>query len=160
MRGFSHSPANLVVVAKTNPDAVLPQRQTEGSAGFDLFYPMVPRHEIPAGKTSLVMLGIRFVIPSGYEGQVRARSSMARDGIVVPNAPGTIDADYRGELGVLLMNTTDRLYVIYPGARIAQLVIAPVARVGLIEFVGDEAAFMKAYGNTARGTGGFGSTGK
>jgi dUTP pyrophosphatase len=98
-----------------------------------------------------VPTGLRLAIPEGYEGQVRARSGLARRGLLLPNAPGTIDADYRGEVLVLLLNAGDEVVTLAHGDRVAQLVIAPVTRAGF-ELAED-------LDDTARGAGGFGSTG-
>jgi len=104
------------------------------------------------GARALVPTGLIFELPRGYEAQVRPRSGLAvRDGLTVLNAPGTIDADYRGEVQVLLINCGDRSVRIDRGVRIAQLVVAPVARAQLRE--------SKNLDATARGHGGFGSTG-
>jgi dUTP pyrophosphatase len=108
---------------------------------------------LPPGGRMVVPTGLRVEIPSGYEGQVRPRSGLAaKFGVTVANAPGTIDSDYRGEVGVILVNLGTEDYSIEPGERIAQLVIAPVI----------QAAFRRADGlaDTARGEGGFGSTGR
>jgi dUTP pyrophosphatase len=103
------------------------------------------------GARTLVPTGLAVAIPVGFEGQVRPRSGLAyRDGVTVLNAPGTIDADYRGEVQVLLANLGDRPVVVHRGDRIAQLVVAPVARV-----TWEEVGRLPA---TGRGTGGFGST--
>jgi dUTP pyrophosphatase len=110
--------------------------------------------ELAPGERRVVPTGLRAVIPAGYEGQVRARSGLAaRHGIGMVNAPGTIDADYRGEIGVILINWGQDDVKLKKGERIAQLVIAPVVR-AVITQVGDVSAFP-----TDRGEGGFGSTG-
>ncbi len=107
---------------------------------------------VPAGSIVRVPTGWSVAIPVGFEGQVRPRSGLAtRFGITVPNAPGTIDSDYRGELIVALINLGREAYVVEHGARIAQLVIAPVARVRIEE--------VEELDATTRGSGGFGSTG-
>jgi dUTP pyrophosphatase len=104
------------------------------------------------GEIRLIPTGIALEIPRGFEGQVRPRSGLAlKAGISIVNAPGTIDADYRGEVGVILINLGKRTFIIEPGDRIAQLVIAPVVRAVLIE-----ASLLE---KTKRGTGGFGHTG-
>ena len=96
--------------------------------------------------------GLRIELPEGYEGQVRPRSGLAlKSGVTVLNAPGTIDSDYRGEVGVILVNHGKEPFEILRGARIAQLVIAPVTRAAIVE--------VTAVGDTRRGAGGFGSTG-
>ncbi len=136
-------------------DLPLPTYQTPQSAGLDLHAAVAadqPLTLAPGGR-ALVPTGLVLVIPDGHEGQVRARSGRAlREGLAVLNAPGTIDADYRGELQVLLANLGQVPVVISRGERVAQLVIAPVARV--------EVAEVSEIDPTARGGGGFGSTGR
>ena len=130
-----------------------PSYQTEHAAGMDLVAAVTAPVEIPAGAIVSVPTGIRIEIPPGFEGQVRPRSGLAaRHGIGIPNAPGTIDADYRGEVSVLLVNLGGAPYVVRRGDRIAQLVLAPVSRAA-IEIAPD-------LTETARGMGGFGHTGR
>jgi dUTP pyrophosphatase len=103
-----------------------------------------------------VPTGLSIALPAGHEGQVRPRSGLAlRHGVTVANAPGTIDEDYRGELKVLLINLGQEAYVIAPGDRVAQLVVAPVTRVEVEAVDGAD-----ALGESARGSGGFGSSGR
>jgi dUTP pyrophosphatase len=119
---------------------------------LDLASAASERIEIAPGGRVAVPTGLAFEIPEGFEGQVRPRSGLARKfGIGCPNAPGTIDSDYRGEVQVLLVNLGAEPYVVQPGDRVAQLVIAPVA-IAELEEVGDLSA-------TERGAGGFGHTG-
>jgi dUTP pyrophosphatase len=127
----------------------LPAYQTPGSAGIDLCAD--DNVYIPAGFTKKVSTGIYLEIPQGYEAQVRSRSGLAAQGIVVANSPGTIDSDYRGEVCVLLHNNSAHSYSVGAGYRIAQLVFAPVIQVELEE--------VSELSDTERGTGGFGSTG-
>lgn len=134
--------------------AVIPTYQSDGAAGMDLS--ACPESggpvAIPPGEIRLIPTGWAMALPTGYEGQVRPRSGLAcRRGITVPNAPGTIDSDYRGELTVALINLGRETFVVEPGMRIAQLVVAPVARAAAVEC--DE------LDATGRGGGGFGSTG-
>lgn len=130
-----------------------PAYQSEHASGVDLVAALEGDAEIGPGQVLAVPTGIRLEIPPGYEGQIRARSGLAaRHAIGVPNAPGTIDADYRGEVQVLLVNFGSRPYVVRRGDRIAQLVFAPVARATL------ETA--PALTETSRGEGGFGHTGR
>ena len=132
-------------------DLPLPSYATEGAAGLDLRAALGGRLVLGPGERALVPTGLRFAVPAGYEAQVRPRSGLAlRHGIVLPNSPGTIDSDYRGEVQVILWNAGPEPFAIERGDRIAQLVIAPVAHVELEESALDE---------TPRGTGGFGSTG-
>ena len=139
-------------VKRLREDATVPTYATERAAGLDLSAALDGPMTIAAGGRAAVPTGLAIELPSGTEGQVRPRSGIAlRHGVTVLNAPGTIDEDYRGEVCVLLVNLGDEAFVVEPGDRIAQLVVAPIARVGcdLIEVL-DE---------TARGAGGFGSTG-
>lgn len=130
-----------------------PAYQSEHASGADLIAALEGDAELKPGQVLAVPTGIRLEIPPGYEGQIRARSGLAaRHAIGVPNAPGTIDADYRGEVHVLLVNFGSRPYVVRRGDRIAQLVFAPVARASL------EA--VSVLTETARGEGGFGHTGR
>ncbi len=130
----------------------LPQYQTEDSAGLDLHADIDAPLHLEPGERVLVPTGLAIAIPPGFEGQVRPRSGLARrHGLTLLNSPGTIDADYRGEVQVLLINLGNEAVKIGYGDRIAQLVIAPVARATLVEVANlDE---------TARGEGGFGHTG-
>lgn len=133
----------------------LPAYATEGAAGADLRANLPDRGEITLepGARALVPTGLRLAIPEGWEVQVRPRSGLAlKHGITLPNSPGTIDSDYRGPLGVILMNAGEAPFVIAHGDRIAQMVAAPVeqARFAVVETLPD----------TLRGIGGFGSTGR
>lgn len=130
----------------------LPQYQTDHAAGVDLCAAVEGTVVLEPGKWSLVPTGIALAIPEGYEGQVRPRSGLAlKHGIGMLNGPGTIDADYRGEVGIILFNFSDRPFAIHRGDRIAQLVFAKLTR----------AAFrtVGSLNDTARGSGGFGHTG-
>ena len=135
-------------------DLPLSSYQSASAAGLDLFA-AVPSAEplmIASGGRALVPTGIAIALAKGYEGQVRPRSGLAaRHGLTVLNSPGTIDADYRGEIQVLLVNLGDEPVTITRGMRIAQLVIAPVARAQILE--------VASLDKTTRGSGGFGSTG-
>ena len=136
----------------------LPSYATEGAAGADIHANLAPPDRASGLRLHplerrVVPTGLRAAIPDGWEIQVRPRSGLAlRHGITLPNTPGTIDADYRGPLGVLLVNLGTEPYVISHGERIAQLVVAPVARAAF-EVVAE-------LSGTLRGTGGFGSTGR
>ena len=130
----------------------MPHYQTEHSAGVDLYAAVTEDAVIEAGAWKLIPTGIAVAIPEGYEGQVRPRSGLAlKHGIGMLNAPGTIDADYRGEIGIILFNFSDVPYTIRRGDRVAQLVIAKVMRAS---FEG-----VNELSGTKRGTGGFGHTG-
>lgn len=142
-------------VVRLRPDAVLPRYATDGAAGLDLTAAMdAPIVLAPLARTR-VPTGLVIALPEGHEGQVRPRSGLAAKlGLTVLNAPGTIDEDYRGELQVLLVNLGGAPATIEPGDRIAQLVVAPVTRVRV-----ELASEVAELGDTARGEGGFGSTG-
>ena len=134
-----------------NPDLPLPSRQTTGSAGFDLAS-AEPDFVLAPGDRRLVSTGLAIEIPPGIEGQVRPRSGLAlRHGITMPNAPGTIDPDYRGEVRVILQNVGTQPVTIARGDRIAQLVFARYEVPELVDATELE--------GSARGAGGFGSTG-
>jgi len=133
-------------------DLPLPAYATRDAAGLDLVAAVDGELVIEPGARALVPTGLRVAIPRGHEGQVRPRSGLAlRHGILLPNAPGTIDADYRGELQIIVWNAGGAPFVVKRGDRIAQLVIAPVARAILVETSELDA--------TPRGDGGFGHTG-
>ncbi|MBN62762.1 MAG: dUTP diphosphatase [Gemmatimonadetes bacterium] len=130
----------------------LPAYETAQSAGLDLRAALEGDLVLAPGDRALVPTGLFLQIPPGYEAQVRPRSGLAlKRGLTVLNAPGTIDADYRGEVGVILVNLSAAEQIIAPGDRVAQLLFAPVTRGELIE--------VAALDETARGGGGFGSTG-
>jgi len=133
----------------------VPAYQSAGAAGLDLAA-CLPEETatltIAPGQIVLVPLGFAVAIPPGYEGQVRPRSGLAtKHGIGIPNAPGTVDSDYRGEMKVALINLSKELFVVTHAMRVAQLVIAPVAHASIRE--------VNSLDDTARGGGGFGSTG-
>ncbi|MDF1585728.1 dUTP diphosphatase [Marinimicrococcus flavescens] len=134
-------------------DLPLPAYASAGAAGLDLLAAVVEDLVLPPGGRALVPTGIRLALPDGFEAQVRPRSGLAlRHGVTVLNAPGTVDADYRGEVGVILANLGSEPFSVRRGERIAQLVVAPVARAVWREQEVATAA-------TERGAGGFGSTG-
>jgi dUTP pyrophosphatase len=133
-------------------DLPLPSRATSGSSGFDLHAAVRSELHIEPGARALVPTGLRIAVPPGCEAQVRPRSGLAlRHGIVLPNAPGTIDSDYRGEIQVILLNAGKEAFTVRRGDRIAQLVIAPVVRAEWSE--------VEELDDTARGAGGFGHSG-
>jgi dUTP pyrophosphatase len=130
----------------------MPQYMTEGSSGMDLFASLEKEVTLEPGERSLISTGISVAIPKGFEGQIRPRSGLAvQKGIGVVNGPGTIDADYRGEIGVLLINFGKEPFTIRDGDRIAQLVISQVFRATLEE--------VDDLPSTRRQGGGFGHTG-
>jgi dUTP pyrophosphatase len=133
----------------------LPAYQSVHAAGLDLLaaVPEASPLILSPGQRALVPTGLTIALPSGYEAQVRPRSGLAsKHGVTVLNAPGTIDADYRGEIGVLLINHGDAPFTIRRGERIAQMVIASVVRAELV--------LAESLSATERGSGGFGSTGR
>lgn len=141
------SPVVLVTLSK---EATAPRYQTQGSAGLDLCS-AIPFSLEPMERM-LVPTGLRISVPDGYEAQVRPRSGLAlRHGISMVNSPGTIDSDYRGEVGVLLINLGKEAVEFKQGDRIGQLVISPVARAQIV--------IVEVLDETERGEGGFGSTG-
>jgi dUTP pyrophosphatase len=131
-----------------------PLRASDGASGYDLIADIQADVHLAPGERYLFGTGVYVEIPAGYEGQVRPRSGLAiKQGITVLNSPGTIDSDYRGEIKVILINTSDDQRTVRPGDRIAQLVLAPIASLGLV-FVDD----IRLLEKTGRGIGGFGST--
>ncbi|MBI5657144.1 MAG: dUTP diphosphatase [Geobacter sp.] len=137
-------------VESTNP---LPAYMTPHAAGMDLYADIAAELLLAPGERALVGTGIAIALPEGYEAQVRPRSGLAlKHGITMLNSPGTIDADYRGEIGVIVVNHGSEPFTIRNGERIAQLVVAPVVRAQLIQV--DELS------ETDRGAGGFGHTGR
>ncbi|MCK7615291.1 dUTP diphosphatase [Roseibium sediminicola] len=134
-------------------DLPLPAYQSELAAGLDLTAAVETPVTLAPGERTLVPTGLAMALPAGYEAQVRPRSGLAaKHGITVLNTPGTIDADYRGEVKVILINLGDAPFEIVRGERIAQMVIAPVLQAEIHE--------VEALSETLRGTGGFGSTGR
>ena len=151
-RGKARPKIKIVRLAHA-ADLPLPAYQTEAAAGLDLLAAIDKPLVLRPGKRVLVPTGIMLQLPVGTEGQVRPRSGLAaKHGVTVLNSPGTIDSDYRGEIQVILVNHGEKAFKIVRGERIAQIVIAPVLQALLIE--------AKQVGSTARGVGGFGSTGR
>lgn len=131
----------------------LPSYATAGSAGLDLCAALTAPVTLAPWERRLVPTGLRIAVPPGYEAQLRPRSGLAlKHGITLPNAPATIDSDYRGELQVILVNLSPEPFTVERGMRIAQLLVAPVTRVAFTE--------VAALDATARGAGGFGHTGR
>lgn len=142
-----------VQFTRLKKNAIMPCYMTDHAAGMDLHAAIEGPLSLPPGARTLIPTGIALAIPVGYEGQVRPRSGLAlRQGVSLVNSPGTIDADYRGEVGVIVINHGQEEVTFQPGDRIAQLVIAPVSRVQLEE--------VRELGETGRAAGGFGHTGK
>ena len=133
----------------------LPAYQSAHAAGLDLLAAVAEDKPVTLtpGQRALIPTGLMIAVPPGFEAQVRPRSGLAfKHGVTVLNAPGTVDADYRGEVGVLLINHGDAAFTIRRGERIAQMVIAPVTQANLVG--------VESLSSTARGSGGFGSTGQ
>ena len=144
-------PDLLIAVSRVGTVVVpLPRYQTDGSAGMDLHAAIEQPLVVPPLGRVKVPTGLAFAIPESFEGQVRPRSGLASRGLTVLNAPGTIDSDYRGEVQVLLVNLSDAPATIAPMERVAQLIIAPVARA--------ELQLVPSLDPTKRGAGGLGST--
>jgi|TARA_B100000965_G_scaffold63697_1_gene49499 dUTP pyrophosphatase len=142
-----------VMVARTDEGARLPTRGSEYAAGWDLY--ALEEYVVPFRKSVKLRTGLRVAIPVGYEGQVRARSSLGSKGLILPHSIGTIDADYRGELFVLMTWIGEgESYRVKAGERIAQLLISPIPEVSFKE------VSIEQLGDTKRGDGGFGSTGR
>jgi deoxyuridine 5'-triphosphate nucleotidohydrolase len=136
-----------------NQDLPLPAYATDGAAGMDLLAAVAEPVVIASGQRVLIPTGLAIALPPGYELQVRPRSGLAlRNGIILPNSPGTIDEDYRGEIQVIVLNTGSEPFVVERGTRIAQAVLAPVVRAAWREVADLDV--------TARNEGGFGSTGR
>lgn len=134
-------------------DLPLPRYETTGSAGMDLRAAISADIVLGPGERAMVPTGLMMAIPAGFEGQVRPRSGLAaKHGVTVVNAPGTVDSDYRGEIAVILINLGREPFTVTRGERIAQMVIAAVTQAEMIE--------VESLDETARGAGGFGSTGR
>lgn len=152
---FSGDPS--AIDATFDPDHIpvdhRPERGTEDSSGIDLRADIETAETLQPGTSSLIPSGLQIALPSHLEAQVRPRSGLAyKHGITVLNSPGTIDSDYRGDIGVILINHSDFPHPIRPGERIAQLVIQPVVKADL--------DYGDSLDDTERGEGGFGSTGR
>lgn len=153
---ISETPLVYLLNESDNPD---PEYKTEGAAGFDLaasediwIYPDC---------VTLVPTGLKMIIQPGWEGQVRLRSSQSLRNLIVPNAPGTIDSDYRGEIKIILANRSHEPIKIKKGERVAQMVIAPAFQAKMVKIDGQEFFDnVEAEDPSSRGVGGFGSTGK
>ena len=138
------------VKIELDPRAGTPKYATLESAGCDLC--SLDEYELYQNQPRLIHTGIKIALPVGYEAQIRSRSGLAlKHGVVVLNSPGTIDSDYRGEIGVILIKLTEGTHKILPGDRIAQMIVSQVPRISFIK--------VDKLDNTVRGEGGFGSTG-
>ena len=141
-----------VLIKRLSKSIELPKYETKGSSGMDLSANITKEIKIEPGKTSIIPTGISVSIPKNFEIQIRPRSGLAaKNQISVLNSPGTIDADYRGEIKVILINLSNTTFVVERGARIAQMVLCPIVKAKFKE--------IDNLDNTDRGTGGFGSTG-
>ena len=141
-----------ILIKRLSKDVALPKYETEGSSGLDLAANIDKQIKILPGKSEIISTGLAVAIPKNFEIQIRPRSGLAaKSQISVLNTPGTIDADYRGELKVILINLSNKIFVVEKGLRIAQMVLCPVVKATLKEVTKLE--------NTERGSGGFGSTG-
>ncbi|MEX0366250.1 MAG: dUTP diphosphatase [Ruegeria sp.] len=152
---MSHVSLKIMRLPGSDPDIALPSYETPGAAGADVRANFADRKGmvVAPGARALVPTGLAMAIPHGFEVQVRPRSGLAlKNGIALVNSPGTIDSDYRGPVGVIVLNTSDQPFEITHGMRIAQLVLAPVVQAGFDA--------VETLDDTARGTGGFGSTGR
>ena len=141
-----------ILIKRLSKNVTLPRYETEDSSGLDLSANIDEQIEILPGKSEIIPTGLAVAIPKNFEIQIRPRSGLAaKNQVSVLNTPGTIDADYRGEIKVILINLSDKVFVVEKGLRIAQMVVCPVIKVSLKEVTKLEF--------TERGSGGFGSTG-
>ena len=141
-----------ILIKRLSDKVVLPKYETEGSSGLDLAAHINKNVEIKPGSTAIIPTGLAVSIPKNFEIQIRPRSGLAaKSQISVLNTPGTVDADYRGELKVILINLGAKSFLVENGARIAQMVLCPIIKANLKE--------VKTLEDTKRGSGGFGSTG-
>ncbi len=142
-----------ILIKRLSQTISIPKYETVDSSGMDLAANIKEPIKIESGKTSIIPTGISLSIPKNFEIQIRPRSGLAaKYQITVLNTPGTIDADYRGEIKVILINLSDKSFVVENGARIAQMVLCPIVKAQLKE--------VENLDDTKRGSGGFGSTGK
>mgnify|MGYP001452207926 CR=1 FL=1 len=141
-----------ILIKRLSKNIPLPKYETTDSSGMDLSANIQNPIKIQPGKTSIIPTGISLSLPKNFEIQIRPRSGLAaRNQITVLNTPGTIDADYRGEIKVILINLSEKTFIVEKGARIAQMVLCPITKAKLIE--------VENLDETYRGSGGFGSTG-
>ena len=141
-----------ILIKRLSKDVTLPKYETEGSSGLDLAANIDEQIDIPPGKSAIIPTGLAVAIPKNFEIQIRPRSGLAaKSQISVLNTPGTIDADYRGELKVILIDLGNKVFAVEKGLRIAQMVLSPVIKAKFKE--------VRELESTKRGSGGFGSTG-
>ena len=148
---MTHVDVDIVQLAH-GADLPLPAYATPDSAGMDLLAAVDEPVSLALGERTMIPTGIVIALPSGFEAQIRPRSGLAlKNGLTLLNTPGTIDADYRGEIGVILVNLGQEIFVVERGMRIAQMIVAPVTRLAWEE--------REELPETMRGAGGYGSTG-
>ena len=141
-----------ILIKRLSKNIPLPKYETDGSSGMDLTANIENNVEIEPGKSAIIPTGLAVCIPQNFEIQIRPRSGLAaKNQISVLNTPGTIDADYRGEIKVILVNLGEKVFIIEKGLRIAQMVLCPIVKATLKE--------VETLKETKRGSGGFGSTG-
>ena len=141
-----------ILIKRLSKEVNLPKYETDGSSGLDLAACIDKNIEIKPGQSEIIPTGLAVSIPKNFEIQIRPRSGLAaKRQISVLNTPGTIDADYRGELKVILINLSNKIFIVEKGLRIAQMVVCPVVKAKLKE--------VDSLDDTKRGSGGFGSTG-
>ena len=141
-----------ILIKRLSKEVALPKYETDGSSGLDLAACINKNIEVRPGKSVIIPTGLAVAIPKDFEIQIRPRSGLAaKNQISVLNTPGTIDADYRGELKVILINLSNKSFLVEKGLRIAQMILCPVVKAKLKE--------VESLEDTKRGTGGFGSTG-
>ena len=141
-----------ILIKRLSKEVPLPKYETQDSSGMDLSANVKSSINIGPGKKEIIPTGIAIAVPKGFEVQIRPRSGLAaKHNVTVLNSPGTIDADYRGELKVILINLSDKNFIVEKGLRIAQMVLCPVVKAKFKE--------VESLDDTKRGSGGFGSTG-
>jgi len=141
-----------ILIKRLSKNIPLPKYETDGSSGMDLAADVQENIEIKPGKSKIIPTGLAVSIPKNFEIQIRPRSGLAaKNQISILNTPGTIDADYRGELKVILINLGNKSFIVEKGLRIAQMVLCPIIKANIKE--------VEILENTKRGSGGFGSTG-
>ena len=141
-----------ILIKRFSKEVILPKYETPGSSGMDISAFLEKNQIIDPGKTALIPTGLFLAVPEGFEVQIRPRSGLAlKKSVSVLNTPGTIDADYRREIKVILINLSDKKFIVENGLRIAQMVVCPVAKSELLE--------VQELSETLRGVKGFGSTG-
>ena len=141
-----------ILIKRLSKNIPLPKYETDGSSGMDISANVEENIEIEPGKSEIIPTGLAISIPNNFEIQIRPRSGLAaKNQISILNTPGTIDADYRGELKVILINLGNNSFVVEKGLRIAQMVLCPIIKANIKE--------VETLENTKRGSGGFGSTG-